>query len=355
MLALTHHVIVQLSARRAGVCTFTQWFPDYALIGDDIVIANELVAQQYLLLMGELGVPISLPKSLTSTNGSFELAKRFVYRGEVTSPLTLSEFRMALMNVHALDILAKKAKLMNPKIGLAHVLRATGKGFRCMSSLTKPFIRFRNSRLLSTILSLVVPKACFSLGLSFLSTKASAVRREETSFPSRYSYGGFKKYLRALANLLYKTASPLSREDGDELYVRSIFGPWKVQPILSVMDQARHWRRVRIGEDRELLERAILSATNAYDVVTQLRLGLDKAYLVWETLVELLVVESIPGVDMTLTKGPPTVGKVPMKAVVELRNVLLLKSVRRLSRKINLSPKALYINEKEYAILRSLG
>jgi hypothetical protein len=62
MLALTHHLIVKESALRAGIAGFK----DYALLGDDIVIKNDKVAQQYLSLMNALGVSINLSKSVIS-------------------------------------------------------------------------------------------------------------------------------------------------------------------------------------------------------------------------------------------------------------------------------------------------
>jgi len=44
MLAITHHAIVQFAAYRAG---YEQWFPDYAVLGDDIVIMDGNVANCY--------------------------------------------------------------------------------------------------------------------------------------------------------------------------------------------------------------------------------------------------------------------------------------------------------------------
>jgi len=74
MLALTHHVIVQIAAYRVGLKNFTH----YALLGDDIVIANNAVAQSYHHIMTEiLGVEINLSKSLISAT-HFEYAKRLV-------------------------------------------------------------------------------------------------------------------------------------------------------------------------------------------------------------------------------------------------------------------------------------
>nr|UPW42155.1 MAG: putative RNA dependent RNA polymerase [Guangdong mito-like virus 3] len=75
MLALTHHYIVQLAARRSG---WKMWFPNYAVLGDDIVIADKGVAKAYLSLMEDLGVGINLSKSLESNVGLAEFAKRLL-------------------------------------------------------------------------------------------------------------------------------------------------------------------------------------------------------------------------------------------------------------------------------------
>jgi hypothetical protein len=84
MLALTHHFIVQCSARRAG---YTSWFSDYALLGDDIVIANKAVADHYLSIMSDLGVEINLSKTISSNKGCIEFAKRLVSPTSEISPL----------------------------------------------------------------------------------------------------------------------------------------------------------------------------------------------------------------------------------------------------------------------------
>jgi len=82
MLALTHHVIVQIAAIRVGKPRFS----NYALLGDDIVIADTAVATSYHMIMTQaLGVDINLSKSLIS-NDSFEFAKRLVTMdGEVSA------------------------------------------------------------------------------------------------------------------------------------------------------------------------------------------------------------------------------------------------------------------------------
>lgn len=72
MLALTHHVIVRAAALRRGICNFS----DYALLGDDIVIRNDIVASSYLEMMTSLGVSINLNKSVISTDFA-EFAKTY--------------------------------------------------------------------------------------------------------------------------------------------------------------------------------------------------------------------------------------------------------------------------------------
>jgi len=70
MLALTHHVLVRVAAHRVGVQSFT----DYCILGDDVVIRNDAVAQAYFNLMSALGVSINLSKSVNS-NDFAEFAK----------------------------------------------------------------------------------------------------------------------------------------------------------------------------------------------------------------------------------------------------------------------------------------
>jgi len=83
--ALTHHVLLQFAARRAG---HNQWFSDYAILGDDICIADKTVADSYFLIMTTLlGVEINISKSLVSDRGVMEFAKRLVTPDCEYSPL----------------------------------------------------------------------------------------------------------------------------------------------------------------------------------------------------------------------------------------------------------------------------
>lgn len=76
-MALTHHLIVMIAALRSGKTDFK----DYALLGDDIVIANTSVAEEYKKLLLDLDMPISIEKTHNS-NDLYEFAKRWVYKGE---------------------------------------------------------------------------------------------------------------------------------------------------------------------------------------------------------------------------------------------------------------------------------
>jgi hypothetical protein len=84
MLALTHHLIVQWSAFLCGKMPYTRWFSDYIVLGDDIVIFDPAVADQYYDVMTRiLGVQIGLAKSIKSKKAlTFEFAKKFWVRGQ---------------------------------------------------------------------------------------------------------------------------------------------------------------------------------------------------------------------------------------------------------------------------------
>jgi hypothetical protein len=76
--AITHHAIVRLSAKRAGLPI--TW-SDYVLLGDDIVLANEHVAKEYMTILSLLGVKVSETKTHIS-NDTYEFAKRWIHFGE---------------------------------------------------------------------------------------------------------------------------------------------------------------------------------------------------------------------------------------------------------------------------------
>lgn len=82
---MTHHLLVYAAAREVGLTNFT----GYALLGDDIVICHDQVADKYREFLQILDVPISEQKSHVSKD-TFEFAKRWFYRGLEVSPFPLS-------------------------------------------------------------------------------------------------------------------------------------------------------------------------------------------------------------------------------------------------------------------------
>lgn len=129
MLAVTHHFIVALAASRVGLKMGSFW--DYAVLGDDIVIANKQVAESYLKVMAELGVDIGLHKSLISRKGRSEFAK--VYRSHLTnlSPAPFKEVAAALQSFSSIGMLARKYGLRTTTIA-----RLYGYGFRVLGKLS---------------------------------------------------------------------------------------------------------------------------------------------------------------------------------------------------------------------------
>ncbi|DAB41744.1 RNA-dependent RNA polymerase [Petunia exserta mitovirus 1] len=76
LFALSHHYLVWLAAEKVYPGR-SRPFWEYALLGDDILIADEEVGKQYAEYLERLGVTISIHKSIISNNGSLEFAKRF--------------------------------------------------------------------------------------------------------------------------------------------------------------------------------------------------------------------------------------------------------------------------------------
>lgn len=90
MLALTHHFIVQYAAFK--VYRTKVWFKLYLVLGDDVVILDKGVADEYLRLMTQLAVGVNLSKSLVSPDGFAEFAKRFIGPCGLYSGVSLKEF-----------------------------------------------------------------------------------------------------------------------------------------------------------------------------------------------------------------------------------------------------------------------
>lgn len=144
LFALSHHVLVWYAAEQ---CYPGAIFDRYAILGDDIVIADDRVAMTYAMLLERIGVSISLPKSLTSREGACEFAKRF---------------RVEHMTIDLSPVSIKKlASIRNPlgwysfiltlpkPLRLSTQLRLAGFGFKTISrALSSPLNGKRVRRLL---------------------------------------------------------------------------------------------------------------------------------------------------------------------------------------------------------------
>lgn len=84
MFTLVHHYLVRYAANDIR-------FNQYAILGDDIVIANDQVADRYTQLLYEMGVEISKPKTIVSKD-TFEFAKRLIHKSHEVSGFPISAF-----------------------------------------------------------------------------------------------------------------------------------------------------------------------------------------------------------------------------------------------------------------------
>jgi hypothetical protein len=101
--AYSHHILIQWCASEVGIESFT----DYVIIGDDVAIANELVARKYRDILSELGVKISTAKSIISTKYPYcgEIAKRLILDGIDISPIPPDIIKQASKHVTMLPAL----------------------------------------------------------------------------------------------------------------------------------------------------------------------------------------------------------------------------------------------------------
>ncbi|XP_074566475.1 uncharacterized protein LOC141823102 [Curcuma longa] len=136
LFSLSHHFMVWLAAwyvypRR------TAPFRKYALLGDDIVIADRAVAERYKALLDTMDVSISESKSIDSKTGALEFAKQF----------WVDRVQVNLTPVSAKAILASSSL-----IGLCQLAEKYNLSMRCLVRLAGAGYRVRG-RMLSTRLS----------------------------------------------------------------------------------------------------------------------------------------------------------------------------------------------------------
>lgn len=123
LFALSHHYVVWLAAELSGI---KGCFREYAVLGDDVVIAHPQVAQSYEKLLGMMGVSISKEKSLISHSGALEFAKKFWVKSvqEDLSPVSMR----SLLTVRSTLGLSQLAQLYD--MNFKSLARLAGAGFR---------------------------------------------------------------------------------------------------------------------------------------------------------------------------------------------------------------------------------
>lgn len=132
MLALTHHALVQYCAYLVGYRE--GWFRAYAVLGDDVIIADDTVAWRYQALMQEIGVEIGLSKSLIASGRTAEFAKRLYFRGEDVSGLPHSLWNAAQQSIGVAHAMVTRLASQR-RVSMQDVVAALGGGMKAVSSL----------------------------------------------------------------------------------------------------------------------------------------------------------------------------------------------------------------------------
>jgi len=131
LFALSHHFVVWMAAQRADPSRSSPFW-NYALLGDDIVIADKEVAHHYKEILDQLDVKISMPKSIVSRTGCCEFAKRFWVKSMKVdlSPISLRSLT-GCRSIRGLVQVAGKYGVTSPSV----LQRLGGAGYRVRSRL----------------------------------------------------------------------------------------------------------------------------------------------------------------------------------------------------------------------------
>jgi hypothetical protein len=238
MLAFVHHAIVQWAALRAGVILpgSGAWFQDYAVLGDDVVIANHDVAKEYANLMGAVDVPIGDHKSVYSVRGlALEFAKRYFLHGKDASSAPIAEYWAAKGNLPAAAQLSIKYQLT-----LAQFLTVMGYGYRSKGSVTGRLVSLPK-RLRNYIVSYYSPA-----GFGFTSLK---------DFFTLRGVGSFYKSSPAKEAALVR--SFFDKEIKDLLARIERLDPLvkEIKTLVTVARDREHYGAVPRGPDRQVVFR----------------------------------------------------------------------------------------------------
>ncbi|KAH0709154.1 hypothetical protein KY284_010581 [Solanum tuberosum] len=112
-------------------------FVDCALLGDDILITDKKVANQYCRLLDRLSVTISFAKSIVSENGTIEFAKRFWIRDmqKDISPISLKALTSCRTTVGLCQLSCRYS------IEISTLQRLAGAGYKAAPSPLNPYLK----------------------------------------------------------------------------------------------------------------------------------------------------------------------------------------------------------------------
>jgi hypothetical protein len=114
--ALTHHFVVYVACVRTG----KKWRSSkYVVLGDDVLIGDSVLAEEYLALLGSLGVEVSSAKTYVSPH-MCEFAKRYLFEGEEVTPFPISSVTSNLGDVSLLvsALMGETRKGLRPSSGI---------------------------------------------------------------------------------------------------------------------------------------------------------------------------------------------------------------------------------------------
>lgn len=131
LFAITHHLLVQRAARLAGWDT---WYPSYAIVGDDLVLSDFTVGDQYLSLLNTLTVGVSPEKTLKSSNGSCEFCSRFLWSGVDVSPISYKAVTAASRRSELVPSLLSRLSEWRT-VSLAESLRVLGWKYKSLAKI----------------------------------------------------------------------------------------------------------------------------------------------------------------------------------------------------------------------------
>jgi hypothetical protein len=130
--ALTHHMVVWLAAWKVLP---GKRFKDYALLGDDIVIAHRGVAEEYESIMVQMGGVINRNKSLISHNGCCEFAKRFYVNFHKKNWTDCSPVSSACLILSYTNLAA--STFSDLKCSFKNTFRLKGAGYRVLARVDR--------------------------------------------------------------------------------------------------------------------------------------------------------------------------------------------------------------------------